>query len=47
MAFSIARQRTIKKMLLGAAPDSVASRDSLANPEALDAIADWITATRS
>jgi acetoacetyl-CoA synthetase len=37
----------IKKMLLGAEPDRVASRDSLADPTALDAIADWIATRRS
>jgi acetoacetyl-CoA synthetase len=31
----------VKKILLGAAPESAASRDSLANPEALDWIADF------
>jgi hypothetical protein len=31
----------VKKILLGAAPDSTASRDSLANPAALDWIADF------
>ena len=31
----------VKKILLGAAPESVASRDSLANPEALDWIAEF------
>jgi acetoacetyl-CoA synthetase len=37
----------IKKMLLGADADGVASRDSLADPAALDAIADWIVTARS
>ncbi|MDX2378835.1 MAG: acetoacetate--CoA ligase, partial [Acidimicrobiia bacterium] len=36
----------IKKMLLGASADAVASRDSLANPDALDAIAVWISTER-
>ena len=31
----------VKKILLGAAPESAASRDSLANPEALDWVADF------
>ena len=31
----------VKKILLGAAPESAASRDSLANPDALDWIADF------
>jgi acetoacetyl-CoA synthetase len=31
----------VKKILLGATPDSAASRDSLANPEALDWIAEF------
>jgi acetoacetyl-CoA synthetase len=31
----------VKKILLGAAPDSAASRDSLANPDALDWVADF------
>src|SRR6185436_652298 len=31
----------VKKILLGAAPENAASRDSLANPEALDWIADF------
>lgn len=35
----------IKRMLLGMEPEQAASRDSLANPEALDAVIDWI-ATR-
>jgi acetoacetyl-CoA synthetase len=34
----------LKKMLLGEPAGRVASRDSLANPAALDAIADWIVA---
>ncbi|MGB3737652.1 MAG: acetoacetate--CoA ligase [Ilumatobacter sp.] len=33
----------VKRMLLGAAADQAASRDSLADPTALDAIAAWIT----
>jgi acetoacetyl-CoA synthetase len=36
----------LKKMLLGASADRVASRDSLANPEAIDAFAAWIAANR-
>lgn len=32
----------VKRMLLGAAADQAASRDSLADPAALDGIADWI-----
>jgi acetoacetyl-CoA synthetase len=35
----------VKKILLGAAPDSAASRDSLANPDALDWIADFSVRT--
>ena len=31
----------VKKILLGAAPESAASRDSLANPEALDFFSDF------
>ena len=31
----------VKKILLGADPESTASRDSLANPEALDWFVDW------
>jgi acetoacetyl-CoA synthetase len=31
----------VKKILLGAAPQSAASRDSLANPDALDWVADF------
>ena len=31
----------VKKILLGAAPESAASRDSLANPDALDWIAEF------
>jgi hypothetical protein len=31
----------VKKILLGAAPQSAASRDSLANPDALDWIAEF------
>jgi acetoacetyl-CoA synthetase len=31
----------VKKILLGAAPESAASRDSLANPAALDWVADF------
>lgn len=37
----------VKKMMLGAAASEVASRDSLANPGALDAIADWVARERS
>ena len=36
----------LKKMLLGASADWVASRDSLVNPEAIDAFAAWIAANR-
>lgn len=34
----------VKRMLLGAPADQAASRDSLADPTALDAIAEWIAA---
>jgi acetoacetyl-CoA synthetase len=37
----------VKRLLLGAAPDSVASRDTLANPEALDAFAALACSLRS
>jgi acetoacetyl-CoA synthetase len=33
----------VKRMLLGTAADQAASRDSLADPTALDAIAEWIS----
>jgi acetoacetyl-CoA synthetase len=36
----------VKKILLGAAPESAASRDSLANPDALDWIADFSVRAR-
>ena len=32
----------IKRMLLGMDPEQAASRDSLADPTALDAVIDWI-----
>ena len=32
----------VKRMLLGARPEDAASRESLADPTALDAIADWV-----
>ena len=34
----------IKRMLLGMPADKAASRDSLANPEALDHVAAWVAA---
>jgi acetoacetyl-CoA synthetase len=37
----------VKRLLLGGAPDSVASRDTLANPEALDAFAALARSLRS
>jgi acetoacetyl-CoA synthetase len=37
----------VKRLLLGATPDSVASRDTLANPEALDAFAALARSLRS
>jgi acetoacetyl-CoA synthetase len=32
----------VKRLLLGAAPETVASRDSLADPAALDAVVQWV-----
>ena len=37
----------VKRMLLGAAPDQVASRDSLQDPSSLDAVATWVAARRA
>ncbi|WP_372460589.1 acetoacetate--CoA ligase [Actinomycetospora endophytica] len=37
----------VKRLLVGAAPESVASRDSLADPAALDEIVEWVRLRRS
>ena len=36
----------VKRLLRGAAPETVASRDSLADPAALDAVVDWVRLRR-
>ena len=36
----------VKRLLSGAAPDDVASRDSLANPQALDWFAEYARTSR-